>query len=258
VVDLHTHILPGIDDGPADMDGSLVLARELAAEGVETVAATPHLRGDHPGVVVGELAARTAALGERLAEAGVPLAVVPAAEVSLEWAQEATDAELGLASFDQRGTDVLVETPYEALTDTFEEMIFGIMLRGFRILLAHPERSVSFQRDIERLEALVGRGVVLQVTADAVTGSGRRSPGRRLGSALLRSGLAAVLASDAHGHTRRASLATGVAAARRLAPARAEWMATAAPAAILAGEPLGPPPEPDTGHRVRLLGRRRG
>jgi len=49
---------------------------------------------------------------------------------------------------DQRGTDVLVETPYEALTDTFEEMIFGIMLRGFRILLAHPERSVSFQRDI--------------------------------------------------------------------------------------------------------------
>lgn len=98
MVDLHTHILPGIDDGPADMDGSLVLARELAAEGVETVAATPHLRGDHPGVVVGELAARTAALGERLAEAGVPLAVVPAAEVSLEWAQEATDAELGLAS----------------------------------------------------------------------------------------------------------------------------------------------------------------
>jgi protein-tyrosine phosphatase len=130
VIDLHCHILPGVDDGPDTLDGALELARELAGAGVRTVAATPHLRDDHPGVRAVELAARCGELTEVLA--GIELEVVPAAEVDVVRALEASDEELRLASFGQRGTDLLLETPYGPLPTSFDDQVFQLSVRGFR------------------------------------------------------------------------------------------------------------------------------
>jgi protein-tyrosine phosphatase len=253
VIDLHCHVLPGIDDGPRDTEGSVALAVASARAGVRVLAATPHLRHDHPGVVPGELAARCEELARRLPP-DLELELVPAAEVDPVLAQRTSDEELRLASYRQRGTDLLVETPYGSLPPNFEELLFAITVRGYRILLAHPERNPDLQARPERLEDLVRRGVLLQITAPALLAR-RRSPARRLATLLIERGLAHVLASDAHSAERQRPpvLPEAVAVAAGMDAPRARWMVEDAPAAILAGEPL--PPEPGGGPR-RLLRRR--
>ena len=261
MIDLHSHVLAGIDDGPGDMEGSIELARAAERDGVRTLAATPHLRADHPAVRLRELADRCAVLNARLEQASIGLTVVPGGEVDVIWAQGASDDDLRLASYGQRGSDLLLETPYGPLPDLFEQMLFGFSLRGFRVLLAHPERNPTLQRDPERLAAMVHRGVLVQVTALSLARSDRGSRSRRPALALVEQGLAHVIASDAHAADWRApDLSAGVAAAARVAPARAGWMATEAPAAVLAGEPLPDPPAqaPRRGARRFLRFPRRG
>jgi protein-tyrosine phosphatase len=249
VIDLHTHVLPGVDDGAPDVAAAVQLARDAAAAGVTVLAATPHLRDDHPGVVAGELAGRVQALRDALA--GVPIELVEGAEVDLGRALAADAEELRLASYGQRGTDLLVETPYGGLPPAFEDLLFRVAARGYRVLLAHPERNRDFQREPRRLAALAERGTLLQVTAASLAEGRRRSSTRRLAHALVAEGVAHVIASDDHGGGWRASLADGVAAAARSAPARARWMVTEAPAAILAGAPLPPLPHERARRRFR-------
>jgi protein-tyrosine phosphatase len=147
---------------------------------------------------------------------------------------------------------MLVETPYGELPERFEDLLFNLTVRGYRILLAHPERSPTFQRDHRRLGALVERGTLLQLTALSLAESGRRSRSRRLALDLVRHGLAHVIASDMHGpHLARPGLRAGVEAAARVDPQRARWMVTDAPAAILAGDPLPRPPAERIGPRRR-------
>lgn len=244
MIDLHAHVLPGLDDGPADFEQALALVRVAARDGTRVIAATPHLRPDHPAVRAESLADAVAEFTAQLEE-DLNLRVVIGAEVDLRWATESTDEQLRLASYGQRGSDLLVETPYGRLSAGFEEMLFRLELRGYRLLLAHPERSPGFQRQPERLLALVERGILLQVTASSLLRE-RRSASGRLARQLVSRGQAHVLASDAHAHhgSRAPALAAGVAAARKLAPERADWMTGSAPAAVLAGKPLPPVPAP--------------
>ncbi len=248
MIDLHAHILPGIDDGPPDLESSVRMVRAAAAGGVTRMAATPHMRGDYPDVRPEDLAGRCAELQAAVADEAIEL--IPAAEVDLLWALGTSDDDLRLASYGGRGNDLLVETPYGPLPDRFEEMLFDISLKGFRVLLAHPENNPTFQRDPARLEVLVSRGVLVQITARRLTERGRRrSPAARLAEMLFENGNAHVIASDSHssGPWRPPDLGQGVDAAARLGARRARWMVTESPAAILAGSALtaGPPAEAD-------------
>jgi protein-tyrosine phosphatase len=238
LLDLHTHVLPGIDDGPPDSEGSRALIEEAVAAGTTTVVATPHLRHDFPLVRPGELASRCSAL-ERLLPSSCSVKLVSGAEVDLMWAQSASPAELRMASYAQQGSDLLIETPYGPLGPAFEERLFHVTAQGFRALLAHPERNPSFQATPGRLAALVRRGVLVQVTASAL-GLPRRSRTGRLARALIREELAHVLASDAHSadSARGAGLTNGLRMASEIEPARARWMVSLAPAAVIAGESL--------------------
>jgi protein-tyrosine phosphatase len=244
LIDLHCHILPGIDDGPRSFAESVALARLLAEGGVQVVAATPHVREDHPGVVPEELEGRCADLQERLDGEEVPLRVVPGGEVDLRWALSASFDELRLVSYAQRGTDLLLETPYSALPSSFEDQLFELSASGFRVLLAHPERNYTFQDDPDRLADLVARGTLVQVTAQSLVRTRRRSRSARLARHLVAHGLAHVLASDSHAPRglARASMRAAVEAAPGIDRARASWMASDAPAAILSGESLPLPP----------------
>src|SRR5215208_1320585 len=109
MIDLHTHVLPGIDDGPADVDGSLELLAAAVEEGIATLAATPHVRPDHPDVIPAELAPRTAELAASAARAGLDIELVSGGEVDLTWAQQVDDDVLRAASFGGQGHDLLVE-----------------------------------------------------------------------------------------------------------------------------------------------------
>ena len=243
LVDLHCHILPGIDDGAPNLAAAVELARVARAGGVSTIAATPHIRHDHPGVRPTELADRCAALEERLAEAGLDVRIVPGGEVDLGWSRAASDEQLALVSYGQRGRDLLVETPYGPLPRSFERDLLALRERGYRLLLAHPERSADLRADRDRLVRLVEEGVLVQLTARALL-PGDDEP-HRFAAELLTDGIAHVLASDAHGARgpAPADLAAGVAAAGELTGPRARRMASDAPAAILRGAPL-PAPAP--------------
>jgi protein-tyrosine phosphatase len=241
VIDLHTHVLPGIDDGPRDTAGAIALAARAAADGVRVLAATPHVRADHPDVRPQELGERAEQLRHALRAARVDVEIVAGGEVDIFWAQSATPDDLQRVSYGQRGTDLLVETPYGALSDRFEQLLFQLRAGGLRLLLAHPERSPAFRREPKRLGELVRQGVLLQVTASTLASPKRRT--HAFARRLVREGLAHVIASDSHGAAiDRAALSAGVAALAQVAPSRARWMVTEAPAAILAGAPLPPPP----------------
>lgn len=243
MIDLHVHVLPGIDDGARDEAAAIALVSEAVATGVTTIAATPHLRADHPHVRPFELAERTARLQAALDRAGVAAELVTAGEVDLRWAQRAGADELKAVSYGGRGRDVLAEVPYGELKPEFEDLVFRLRVRGYRVLLAHPERNLTFQRSVDRLLALVQQGCLVQVTAAALASRRRRSRSRKLALALVREGIAHVIASDTHREGGdRASLADAVDALRHDAPLRARWMVTEAPAAILAGDPLPPAP----------------
>jgi protein-tyrosine phosphatase len=238
--DLHFHILPGIDDGPPTLSEALDLADAAANAGTTIVAATPHLRDDHPGVRVAELAGRCVELNRSVADAAIPLRVVPAAEVDLIWAYEASDDELRLASYAQAGSDILIETPRDILPPHFEQLLFGIRARGYRILLAHPERNRTFQEHPERLRRIVEHGVLLQVNAGSITRPESRSRTRALARTLVQTRLAHVIASDAHTASgwRPPGLGPAIAEAERLDRRRARRLVSDWPNAILLGEDL--------------------
>lgn len=241
MIDLHAHVLPGLDDGPRDMDGAQALLRAAEADGTRIIAATPHLRADFPAVRVEELPTSCERLEASLG-ANSNLQIVSAAEVDIAWALEATDDQLCLASYRQRGTDLLIETPHGPLPPNFEEMLFHLSLRGFRLLLAHPELNRDFQAQPDRLTGLAEREILLQITAGSLLPGSRRSRHGRLARRLVREQCLHVIASDAHsaGPWRPPGLAAGVAAAAEFAPDMARWLVGPAPAAILAGKPLPP------------------
>jgi protein-tyrosine phosphatase len=219
------------------------MARAAVAASTGTLAATPHLRTDFPKVSVGELADRCIALRDVIRREQIPLRIVSGAEVSLSWALEASDDELTLASYDQRGTDLLIETPGEVAA--IGQRLYGLRYRRFRITLAHPERSRHFQRDPTGLHQLRDQGILLQVNAESLL-LPRRSATRKLAVYLCREGLAHVLASDGHraaAPRNVTALAHGVkAAAALVGDARADWMGCVVPEAIITGEQIPDPP----------------
>jgi protein-tyrosine phosphatase len=252
-IDLHSHVLPGIDDGAEDLEDALAMAAMAAQSGTEVLAATPHVRSDHPAVVPGELAERVARLNCEIAARAIALRVVVGGEVSLLDALERPDEELRAVTLGG-GDTLLVETPLGPLPGNLEGLLASIAARGFRVLLAHPEHSPDLQRTPERLGRLADQGVLLQLTGGSFTSS-RRAPWRRAATVALREGWAHVIASDAHSSTwRRPILARGLAAAEEAVPgarAQIEWMARDVPRALLNRGSLPARPSVGEGHRRR-------
>jgi protein-tyrosine phosphatase len=194
MTDLHCHILPGVDDGPATLEGALALARAFVAGGVGRVVATPHVSLSMP-TAAEVMRDRVALLRAELARAGIPLAVEPGAEVAAARLPDLDATELAQLTLGD-GRWILLEAP---LTTDFpiEEAADSLLTAGYGVLLAHPERCALFQRDPRRVRDLVAAGARVSVTAAAL-GGGFGRPARALGRALAASGLVHNAASDAH------------------------------------------------------------
>jgi protein-tyrosine phosphatase len=261
VIDLHCHILPGLDDGPANLDFSLAMARTAVAANVQIVAATPHVRSDYPGIDSGRITAATEALNARLDEENVPLRVLAAAEVAIPMLESLDEDELARLALGSGGV-VLLECPYGNSPVDVEAAVAELGRRGYRTLLAHPERCPLFQNDIERLAAIVDAGTLCSITAASLVGSfGERV--ERFSYELLRRGLVHDVASDSHDHLHRPpGLGHAFEHADQAVPgvaAHASWFTVTAPVAILSGGELADPPrfEPARGSRFSRLRRRR-
>jgi protein-tyrosine phosphatase len=237
VIDLHTHLLPDVDDGPETLDGSLAMARAALEAGIEVMAATPHIE-HRIGLDPAEVPELVDALRVELAEEEIPLQLLPGGEVSLARCPELTLDELESVAIGGRW--VLLECPLRVGVSTgLETVAFELQARGLDVLLAHPERCPDLIRDHRRLVELVDHGARCQVTAGALDGQYGAAP-RALAMTLLEQGLVHVLASDAHGATGRVpDMRPGLAAAAsRLTGFTGEvedWLTADAPAAIAIG-----------------------
>jgi protein-tyrosine phosphatase len=261
VIDLHCHILPGLDDGPANVDFSLAMAREAVDANIQIMVATPHVRADYEGITAARIAGAAEQLNERIEEEGLPLRVIPGAEVAIPMLEELADDELTLLSLGGGGY-VLLESPYGSTPIDIEAAVDQVERRGHSVVLAHPERCPLFQTDIERLVALADRGVLCSITSASLLGAfGERA--RAFAIELLRRGVVHDVASDAHDHLHRPPhLRPAIERLEDELPgvaACAAWYTVTAPVAILAGNEIPRPPrfaaaEP-TGFR-RLLKRR--
>jgi protein-tyrosine phosphatase len=260
VIDLHCHILPGLDDGPVNLDFSVAMARAAAENGIQVMVATPHIRDDYdvdPYAVAPLVEQVNAALEEEETQ----LLVLGGGEVALDKAGELDDDALrtvALGSSDY----VLLESPYKAIDIDIEGIVREVQGRGFKPLLAHPERCPIFQHDPDRLKRLVNMGVLCSVTAASLAG-GFGSTVRRFTLELVHDGLIHDIASDAHDHLHRPpDLLAGFESAEAEIPGisdQASWFTVTAPVAILAGRPLparpDPPPRPPTSRWRRLVSR---
>lgn len=254
VIDLHCHILPGIDDGPASLGASLAMARAQVAAGVTTVVATPHVSWNY-GNGAGSIAPATDALQAAITAADIPLRVLPGAEVALTRAVDLSAAQLAALRLGASPW-LLLEPPIAVDAPGIEGMIGMVQARGSRILLAHPERCAAFHNDPDLLGRLVRSGCRAQVTAGALTGAFGRTV-QALASRFVDDGLIHVVASDAHDDTfRRPGLRAQIEDAG-YGPL-AGWLTTDNPSAILENRPLPPRPpfDPPRPRRGRWLRRR--
>jgi protein-tyrosine phosphatase len=219
-VELHFHLLPGVDDGPKTLDEALALARLAVADGTGLVTCTPHVHL----VDVSSLPERVDALAAALRAARIPLQVTPGGEIRP--GTRPTDAELEILAHGPRGRRwVLLEAPLEAqYLDAFHAGADDLEARGYGLLIGHPERCAALLAADGGLDDRLRRGAQLQVNASSLTGAhGSRT--REAGFELVARGLVTALASDAHGVQRPPLLGAAV---RALAARRIDGAALAA------------------------------
>jgi protein-tyrosine phosphatase len=245
VIDLHTHILPGVDDGVKSVDEALEFARMAAADGVKTLVATPHCK---EGFYVNErddVLQRVGELSKRLAEEGIELELLPGAEVHIcpDLVDRVRDGRAPTLA--DNGRTLLLELSLSQYPVELENLVFQLKLGGVEPLLAHPERIKYFEDDISRYRALVDLGVTGQVTTGSILGR-FGSAAREFSMQLLREGLVHVLASDAHNLRGRPPLLSEALEAMvpLVGETRAAAMVDSIPRALLAGrQPEIPPVE---------------
>jgi protein-tyrosine phosphatase len=238
MIDLHCHILPGIDDGPATIEDSIVLARAAAAAGTRVLVATPHVSWTYPNDA--ETIARLVdQLNARLDSEGVALEVQAGAELAMTRLVDLAPDELSRLRLGG-GPWLLVEPPFTPTVTGLDALVFDLQRQGHRILLAHPERCQAFHRDPGMLREFVSEGILTSITAGSLVG---RFGGevRRVALSLAREGLIHNVASDTHDIVRRPP---GMAAELRQAGLEplTEWLTERVPAAILSGGEIPPRP----------------
>jgi protein-tyrosine phosphatase len=206
-VDLHFHLLPGVDDGPDDMAASLDLARRALSDGTRTIVATPHVRADLGLTDAVEIHARVLELRSALAHANVALDVRCGGELGHELIFGMRQGELDLLAQGPPGRRwVLVETPFHGVGEDFHAATDELRERGYGVLVAHPERSADASLDgAAGLRRELEAGSLAQVNALSLTG-GHGDEACSAAWDLLADGLIAVVASDAHGPTRPPAL----------------------------------------------------
>lgn len=207
--EVHFHILPGLDDGPTDIDESLHLACLACLEGTATVVATPHVRGDFV-TDVSDLPDRVGALRDELAAEGIALEVLCGGELGHDMVGRLDQCSLEMIAQGPPGARwLLLEAPYHGFGRDFTAAAGELRARGFACVVAHPERALGvLEDDCAALRAEVGAGTVLQLNAGSL--DGRHGIDARRAALELIGRFPCVISSDAHGRRRRPALAAGL------------------------------------------------
>ena len=251
MVDLHTHVLPDLDDGARSAAEAIEIVRAMADDGIRIVAATPHVRDDYP-TTPDQMEEALSLLRAAVDAAGIAIELRGGGEISIS-ALGGLDAA-ALARFGLGGNPhlLLLEFPYYGWPLSLAHECERLLSSGIIPVLAHPERNAVVTRHTRELARIVRSGAVVQLTAAAVDGRLGRSAASRA-RLLLDLELAHLISSDAHSPGVREAGLSAVAA--EVGDELGHWLTSAAPAALLAGAEL--PRRPAAEHRAPTRWRRR-
>jgi len=199
MIDIHCHMLPGIDDGPESLDESLQMARLALANGITETIVTPHIHIGRYANTQESLGEATRRFQQCLLDNDIALRVRMAAEIRIG-AELMTMVEAQQVPFlgNLDGYQlILLELPHSHIPPGSDKLVKWCLQRNIRPVIPHPERNKDVIRDIEKITPLVKMGCLLQVTAGAVAG-GFGPQSRRRARQLLKRGWVSFLASDAH------------------------------------------------------------
>jgi len=199
MIDIHCHLLPGIDDGAVTIEQSVALARHAVADGITHMVLTPHIQ---PGVYDNDLHSIKQAFDlfqSALIAHGVALNVAMAAEVRIcpEILSMLESGTLPLFVGCDGQKTMLLELPHSHVPPGTDQIIRWLMAQGIVVLIAHPERNKDLMRKVSKIESLVDLGCKLQITAGSVAGRFGEQP-RSVAEHILKQGWCELLASDAH------------------------------------------------------------
>jgi protein-tyrosine phosphatase len=248
MIDLHSHILPGIDDGARDRAVALDMARMFVADGITTLACTPHILPGlyhNSGPSIREHVAR---LQLDLDEAGIDLRLVTGADnhVVPDFVRGLQTGHL-LSLGDTRY--VLVEPPHHIVPPRIDDLFFGILVAGYVPVLTHPERLTWIKGNYEVVQRLAGAGVWMQITAGSLTGDFGSQP-QYWAQKMIDDGLVHILATDAHNTDRRPPNLSRAfeAASRQIGAAEARHLVVTRPQLMLANCDPSTCPVPTSAH----------
>jgi protein-tyrosine phosphatase len=239
--DIHCHLLPQIDDGPKDWEGSLAMARLAVANGIGTIVATPHQLGRYEKNSAEQILTLTAETQHRIAEASLPLTILPGADVRIqENLPELIQTGRALTVANQN-VYLLMELPHEQVLP-MGQLIYELQCQGITCILSHPERNQRLQKNPEILRPWVQQGCLIQVTAGSITGQFGREA-ERVSRLLLQKNLVHLVATDAHDATNRSPAwrPSFTKVYRYLGPRRAKKIFFDNPEAVVNGRPVDAP-----------------
>lgn len=199
MIDLHCHLLPGIDDGPEELAEAMEMARLAVENGIQRAILTPHI---HPGRYdnsKGNIATAAAWFGEQLERAGIPLELGVGAEVRIcpEIIPMVLQQQIPYLGRHRDKDVLLLELPHSHIPPGSEKMIDWLHGQGILAMIAHPERNKEIIRNPDKVAAFLGRGCLLQVTAASLAG-GFGPQVQDCARYFLEQGWIHLLATDAH------------------------------------------------------------
>lgn len=204
MIDLHCHMLPGIDDGAPDLETAIEMARMAVADGIQVTACTPHI---YPGLYENDAAGIAAAISQfeqALGRANVALRLVRGADVHLT-PDLLADLRKGRIPTLNGSRYFLLEPPHHVAPPRFDEQVFNLLANGYVPVITHPERLTWIEQHYDMFLRLARAGAWLQVTAGALTGRFGRRP-QYWSKRLLDEGPVHIIATDAHSPGRRPPL----------------------------------------------------
>lgn len=237
-VDIHCHILPGIDDGAPDWETTRQMAATAAENGIRLIVATPHQLGNYRRNRAQTIRTLVNETNDRIAEWQIPLRIAAGADVRIEpdMLEKLADDEVVTLADHRR--HVLLELPHEVYFP-LEGTLRRLEKMGMVGILSHPERNAGIMRDPRIVDRLVERGCLMQLTAASLTGTFGESI-QRLSEVLLKRGVIHFIATDAHGVGRRRPVMQNAfaRAAHIVGPEGAQRLCCENPAQVARGEPV--------------------
>lgn len=196
MIDLHSHLLPGCDDGAKDLETAIVMARIAVQDGVRIMACTPHIM---PGLYDNDsdgIRRRVSALQKVLTEQGIELKLIMGADVHVD-PDLVAKLDAGTVPTLNGSRYFLLEPPHEVVPPNFEKLVHRLTKAGYVPILTHPERLSWATSHYEIIDSVNLAGCLIQITATSLTGAfGRRA--QSLAERMLEEGRVDIIASDAH------------------------------------------------------------